>query len=340
MFQSATLKLTGWYLLILMVISILFSFSILETTTHEVSTRLQRFENNLQISPGLDSQPTLNLLNIETDIATANIISGLLIANALIFVLGGCMSYLLALRTLRPIKVAHESQSRFTSDASHELRTPLAAMKTEIEVALRDKSATKKDLALTLKSNLEEVDKLTSLSQMLLNLSRLDHEKLSPTAVNLRTLVNDVVLSYKIPPTRLKIKSAKKVIALGNKLALSELVSVLVDNALKYSPKSSLVTIDIARDNDKVLFQVTNAGDGIKASRLPYIFDRFYRADTSRTNRVGYGLGLSIAKRIVQLSRGEISVTSTPGQSTTFTVQLPIYVRYASKSSQKLKSTN
>lgn len=333
MFRSATLKLTGWYLLILMVISILFSVSIFETTTHELSVRLQRFEHNLQTSPNITTLglPLDDLRSLETDTATANIITGLLIANGLILIIGGGMSYLLARHTLRPIKDAHEAQSRFTSDASHELRTPLAAMKTEIEVALRDKSATKKDLELTMKSTLEEVDKLTSLSQMLLNLSKLDHDKLENSVVNLETLTNDVAARYKVPQSRLTIKASKKVLTVGNEPAITELISILVDNALKYSPEDSLVLVNLSNRGENACFEIVNTGQGIDEAKLPYIFDRFYRADSSRTNRVGYGLGLSLAKKIVELSHGELSVTSTPGASTIFTVLLPSHQQKPSK---------
>jgi len=145
MFQSATLKLTGWYLLILMVISLIFSVAIYQTTTQEVNTRLEKFEHSLQVIPGFAIQPAETMRSGEADAAASHIIFGLVLANSMIFVVGGVISYLLARRTLRPIQDMHEAQSRFTSDASHELRTPLAAMRTEIEVALRDKSATKKD---------------------------------------------------------------------------------------------------------------------------------------------------------------------------------------------------
>jgi signal transduction histidine kinase len=324
MFQSATLKLTGWYLLILMTISILFSVAIFEITTNEFSSRLERFERSLEISPGVTPQPLALLRSNEISIASVNIIKGLLLANALILCVGGAVSYLLARRTLRPIQTMHEAQSRFTSDASHELRTPLAAMKTEIEVALRDKSATKKDLEAVMKSNLEEVDKLTSLSQMLLNLSRLDHEKLKKTSVNLSAVTRDVVRAQKTSSNRLIVTSPKKILVLGNETAIVELVSILVDNALKYSPNDSSVVINISKHRDQASFEIINSGQGIDADKLPYIFDRFYRADSSRTNRVGYGLGLSLAKKIVELSKGELSVVSTPGQSTIFTVMLPL----------------
>lgn len=314
-----------------MVISILFSVAIFEITTQEFSSRLERFERNLQITPAINPQPIAILRSNEINMASVNIIKGLVLANILILCVGGAVSYLLARRTLRPIQTMHEAQSRFTSDASHELRTPLAAMKTEIEVALRDKSATKKDYETTMKSTLEEVDKLASLSQMLLNLSRLDHEKLKRTSVNLNTLTRDVIRMQKIKPNRIKVSSSKKIQILGNETAITELVSILVDNALKYSPNDSLVVITISKQEHQACFEIINTGQGIDADKLPYIFDRFYRADSSRTNRIGYGLGLSLAKKIVELSHGELSVTSTPGQSTIFTVLLPIYQLNASK---------
>lgn len=324
MFQSATLKLTGWYLLILMVTSILFSVSIFELTTHELSARLETFEQSVQIAPGFNLQPIQNMRANETSTAKANIIAGLVTANLLILIIGGVVSFLLARRTLRPIKDAHEAQSRFTSDASHELRTPLAAMRTEIEVALRDKGSTKKDLYEVLKSNLEEVDKLTSLSQMLLNLSRLDHDKLETKKVNIKSITEAIIKRQKVTSERIHLKSSKSPMTIGNEAALSELVSILIDNALKYSPKTSLVVITISRLGSNICFEIVNTGNGIDQDKLPFIFDRFYRADSSRTNREGYGLGLSLAKKIVELSNGDLSVTSTPSQSTIFTVLLPI----------------
>lgn len=331
MFQSATLKLTGWYLLILMATSVVFSGAIYEMTTSELGTRLERFERNLQIAPNLIGKPLELLRTSETDKASINIITSLVVANIFILVIGGGASYLLARRTLKPIKESHEAQSRFTSDASHELRTPLAAMKTEIEVALRDKRATPSELKDVMKSTLEEVDKLSKLSQMLLDLSRLDHGKLKPVAVNLQKITKEVIARYTVPSSRITVKSAKKPIALGNEAALTELISVLVDNALKYSPKDSLIVISIATVDKHVSFEIINTGEGISEDKLPYIFDRFYRADTSRTDRVGYGLGLSLAKKIVELSHGELSVTSTPGTSTIFTVLLPSFQPRPSK---------
>lgn len=325
MFKSATIKLTGWYLLILMVISILFSIAIYETTYHEVSFRLERLQNNLQIEPGFFPSQNDTLRLVESGEASSHIVLGLIYANLVILVGGGAISYWLAKRTLYPIKEAHEAQTRFTSDASHELRTPLAAMKTELEVALRDKNATKKELEAVLHSNLEEVDKLTNLSEMLLNLSRLDHDKLDRTAIDMYDITQEVIKLYDKTNSRTAVKVSSNPLIEGNESALTELVSVLVDNALKYSPNDSRVEISISSSNRQLIFNIKNSGPGIDANTLPYIFDRFYRADNSRTKHVnnGYGLGLALAKKIVELHHGALTVASTPDEATVFTVALP-----------------
>lgn len=329
MFESATLKLTGWYLLILMTISLLFSGAIYQLTTAELGTRLENFQNKLQIESVFIPRPIDTLRIAEATEAQSHMFVGLLYANLLILIGGGIVSYFLARRTLRPIEIAHEAQSRFTSDASHELRTPLASMKTELEVILRDSTSTKKDFEAILRSNLEEVEKLTKLSEMLLNLSRLDHDKLERSAVDLRDVTRDVLARCGKPESRISVSASKQSVVEGNDAAITELIMILVDNALKYSPEDSHVDIVISRNNRYATFVINNTGPGIEAAKLPYIFDRFYRADTSRTNQSqqGFGLGLSLAKKIVELHGGELRVMSTPGAITTFTFMLPVSSR-------------
>lgn len=318
-----------------MTISILFSVAIFQIATNEVSTRLTRLQTGIEIQPAFNNQqrPIDTIRLVEAAEASSHLIIGLVYANVLVLVLGGAGSYVLARRTLRPIEKAHEAQSRFTSDASHELRTPLAAMKAELEVTLRDTSANKKDLIEVLQSNLEEVEKLSRLSDMLLNLSRLDHDKLERTAVDLVDVTKDVLKRYNLPAKRITISASKQSLVEGNEPALIELVAVLVDNALKYSPNDSLVSIKIGRQNKHATFEITNAGPGIAEDKLPHIFDRFYRADTSRTKQAqdGYGLGLSLAKKIVEIHHGELTVSSTPGTSTIFNIVLPLYSTRPSK---------
>ncbi len=100
---------------------------------------------------------------------------------------------------------------------------------------------------------------------------------------------------------------------------------ILLDNAIKYSKETPNILISIKQDSRKAVVQIKDEGIGIKASDLPHIFNRFYRADTSRSKSTeGYGLGLSIAKQIVDRHKGSINVSSTPGEGSLITVSLPI----------------
>lgn len=329
MFHSATLKLTGWYLLILMSISLIFSFTIYSVASGEIKNRLDEYQSRL-------SQPGMNLgfgqnprlfsafRQDQREAAEHNLFMTLLYVNILILLGGGVLSYLLARRTLRQIEDSHDAQSRFTSDVSHELRTPLAAMKTELEVALRDPKLSKGDMRELLESNLEEVNKLSTLSQTLLQLSKLDHTKLEKEVIDLGVLTSEVVQRYDKNMKRIRMKIPSKPLKLSaHKGSVEELLTILVDNALKYSPEKSIITVRVAKENKQALFEISNEGKGIAPADLPHIFDRFYRADLSRT-KGGTGLGLSLAKKIVEMLDGELSVSSAIDQDTTFRVLLPL----------------
>ncbi|MCX6728688.1 MAG: HAMP domain-containing sensor histidine kinase [Candidatus Saccharibacteria bacterium] len=333
MFRSATLRLTGWYLLTLMLFSVIFSVIIFQVATNELGARLERLETSFEGSSNINpnQQPgrplTLATLRlIEQDKASTNLSVELLYINLFVLVIAGFGSYFFARRSLAPIEKAHEAQSRFTSDASHELRTPLAVMKTELEVALRDKNATSETLKEVLSSNLEEVDKLTQLSEMLLSLSRLDSVKLKLGSVNLNKITKDILKKYKLSANRVSIKAKGQQIVHGNETAIADLIKVLVDNALQYSPNESTIEVSIDKQDQSALFEIRNSGQGISPEKLPYIFDRFYRADSSRTSgeHKGYGLGLALAKSIVDIHDGELKVSSTPNEETTFTLLLPL----------------
>jgi signal transduction histidine kinase len=327
-FRSTTLRLTGWYLLILMSLSILFSVIVYQVSSDEIQTRLEHFQSHLTESQ--DFYPiTIQIAAIRTaqiNEARNNISIELVYINLAVLAVGGLISYILARRSLLPIERAHQAESRFTSDASHELRTPLAIMKTEIEVALKDEAATTKSLKAILSSNLEEVNRLSKLAETLLAISKLDHTKLKTGLLDLNKVCRLVVKSFKQPSNRLVIKSNRKIIIQGNEATITELIKVLIDNALQYSPNDSQVTINIFKNDKSAKFKISNHGPGIPADKLPYIFERFYRADSSRNNgeHKGYGLGLALAKSIVDLHHGELIASSTPGAETTFTCILPI----------------
>jgi signal transduction histidine kinase len=327
-FKSATLKLTAWYLGILVAISLLFSVVIYSIASSEVGNRIGYFKSAPQLSFNINNRTVFdNYRDTQVHKAEENLVSSLIITNICIWIAGGIGSYYLARRTLEPIEEAHEAQSRFTSDASHELRTPLASMKTEIEVALRDPNLTKQETRELLESNLEEVNKLSNLSHMLLQLSRLDHDNITQEKVVLTETIAPLIERLNKNDDRIKFNGGKSHAVLANASSVEELLAILLDNALKYSPEASKVVVNLLHKKGMAGFEIINSGEGISPDILPHIFDRFYRADSSRTggSKKGYGLGLALAKKIVELNKGELSVSSAPGELTTFRVLLPIF---------------
>lgn len=338
MFRSATLKLTGWYLIILMTISIIFSVGIYTIASTEVRARLTGLQVNIESDQGNYILPPdhdfLDLRRQQVQAAELHLAISLFYANVTILICGGAGAYFLARRTLAPIQAAHETQSRFVSDASHELRTPLTAMQMELEVALREKNLSKDDVHEILTSNLEEVNKLSRLSNVLLQISRSENDDIERTPTNISAAIKAVAARYDKTGQRLKVSLPKKPVSvLANDVSLEELLTILTDNALKYSPTDSVVELGLTHDAHWATFTITNAGEGIASDKLPYIFDRFYRASSSRTGqeKPGFGLGLSLAKRIVELNRGTLSASSGEQQLTTFTVKLPLADSHSKK---------
>lgn len=333
MFRSATVKLTTWYLVILMSISIIFSVVIYGIASHEVRDRLTVLQQNIE-----DQNDTSQMLFVpdisfshlrktQADTAAEHLGVSLLYANMAILLIGGAGAYFLARRTLDPLQKAHEGQSRFVSYASHELRTPLAAMKMELEVALREKTISDTDARSVLSSSLEEVEKLTRLSTVLLQLSKAEREDITLKAVDLVSVAGKITARYEKSSKRLKVTLPQKHIQVhANKTSLEDIVAILIDNALKYSPEKSTVSVRVQHSGKYGEFIISNLGDGIAPDRLPHIFDYFYQASPSRSDRQseGFGLGLSLAKQLTDLHAGSITAVSGIGQKTTFTLRIPI----------------
>lgn len=317
-----------------MAISLVFSVAIYKVSFNELDRGFRRQPVVMQIFPNgngvvmqsddLEQKRIDRMSEIDQSIK-----SYLFYLNLIILILAAFASYFLAKKTLQPIEEMAEIQSRFTGDASHELRTPLTAMETEIEVALRDKKMTLAEAKDLLQSNLEEIEKLKSLSNSLLKLAQyqnIDNEAIASVS-DLSEIIEDAKYKFgKIADQRnIKIISTVDEVALaGDRQSLAELFTIILDNAIKYSHDKSKIEITSLVQNKTVTVSVKDYGLGIKASDLPYIFNRFYRADLSRSkhNIPGYGLGLSIAKKIVDLHKGKIEVESRPGKGSEFKVKL------------------
>lgn len=330
MFRSAATKLTAGYLAIIMALSIGCSVALYHVSSNELADSAKRPVDLYNVVFGPDNATEINNLRLhqlENDRNRLKV--SLLLFNIAVLTVGGGVSYLLARRTLRPIEEALEMQKRFAGDASHELRTPLTAMQTEIEVALRSPALTEKEAVNLLKSNLEEVGKLKSLSEGLLTLATTDAGGVAQEEISVAHLIDGAIDQTAKSALKRKIKLNTKVhdtILLGNPQQLTSLIAILLDNAIKYSPPNSEVKIESKLSNKQVQINVTDHGQGIAASDLPHIFERFYRADTSRTKNSahGYGLGLAIAKKITDIHGGSIEVKSTLGKGSTFGVILKL----------------
>lgn len=333
MFTKARFKLTAYYLAIIMAISLLFSFVIYRGFVTEFRRGLRIRTNDIDPFGIVELPPSLNprledqIFNQTND----RVIWDLVLINLSVLFVSGVGGFFLADRTLKPIEEVLNDHKRFIADASHELRTPLTAIKTEVEVALRDKLLNLSEAKKLLKSNLEEVNKMQSLSNYLLDLNRYQNNQVKVTLdrIDFKTAVEDAIqkvipivkkheISLDIHLTSLLVK--------GNAIALSQLTIILLDNAIKYSHSKSEIIISLKKNGHRAVLSVIDHGIGIKATEIPYIFNRFYRADSSRSkeNIDGYGLGLSIAKSIVELHNGSIWVESLFGQGSNFQVSLSL----------------
>jgi len=335
MFQSATIKLTAWYLALIMGISLAFSVvlynssaeTLIAAYNHQRATLRQQLYTTYGLSPSANDLDRAR--DDEISEGQQRLLANLTLANLGVLVVGGAASFYMARRTLRPLEETLEAQARFTADASHELRTPLTAMQTEIEVSLRDKNLSTAEARELLESNLEEVMKLQNLSNALLTLANQDKEGFEAKPLATKSVLHEAVSRVAKVAEQKHItidNQAHTLRVLGNKENLAQLFAILLDNAIKYSPEGSTITLSSATKGGSALISVADQGHGIKSEDLPHIFDRLYRADQSRTKQKinGYGLGLSIAKKIVELHRGAIDVSTKVDHGSTFTVRIPL----------------
>lgn len=223
------------------------------------------------------------------------------------------------------------SHRRFAADASHELRTPLANLKAELRVGLR-RDREPEEYRRILRSADEETDRLARLTDDLLLLSTGDQDELAlrDEPVPLDELVAESVRHFRPRAAAKGIEIAAE-LGLGSAAVrgdpdrLRQVLDNLIENALSYSPPGKLVRVQTCRDGAAACLQVCDEGVGIPPEDLPHIFDRFYRADKARSRQAGgSGLGLSICKLLVERHDGTIAAESRPGESSTFTVTLPL----------------
>jgi two-component system, OmpR family, sensor histidine kinase CiaH len=240
------------------------------------------------------------------------------------------ISRFFANRSIEPIKEAFDRQKQFIADASHELKTPLAVINTNVDVLLSNGEHSVSSQSKWLHYIKSEVERMAKLTKNLLYLTQIDYSEINMvySQLNLSEAVesiiltmeaiifeNNILLNYDIEPN---------LVVSGNSEQLKQVVMILLDNALKYTNINGRVNLFLKKSYNNVVLSVTNTGNGIPDKYIHKIFDRFYRIDKSRSrDSGGYGLGLAIAKAIVEQHGGKIETHSVLNESTTFNIELP-----------------
>ena len=335
MFKSARIKITAYYLLIIMAVTVSFSAAAYRSTTRQMERALEmqerRVKNRFFNIPNPPFPPNEPIIDKETvKQIEKEILTRLLLINVLILIGAGIPGYWLAGKTLKPIEEMVEKQKKFTADAAHELKTPLTAMKTDLEVNLRDKNLDLKKAKTVLESTINDIDSLTLLTNSLILQSKYQNYKNGKKdPINLKESAQNVIAKLEPTTKEKKIKinlDADEIKIQGDENFVRELLTILVDNAIKFGKKEGKIEISIKAKNNCAQISVKDNGIGIDEKDIPYIFDRFYKADTSRSKNEapGFGLGLSIAKEIVEAHKGRIFVKSKKDTGTEFLIKLPL----------------
>lgn len=341
-FRSARLKLTLFYLLILLAMSLTLTISFRILAEHEYaksnSSQYGQVRHVLVAYPWDYTDPDAppvrpeiayqRIQNNEEAATRERLNRDFLLINVAALFFGGIVSYWFAGRTLKPIEEAHASQARFAADASHELRTPLASMRVENEVFLRQQHFTEPEAREQIESNLEEVQRLEKLATGLLALSQFDATSLELKPIEVKELIgeafehnNHAAKSKHIKLTH-ELKDAAQILVHHD--SALQLLNIVLENAIKYSPEHKKVTVAGYTQANRYVVTVSDEGGGIAEEDLPHIFERLYRGDKARTTKEGgYGLGLALAEQIAQANNANVFAENI-GQGARFTIEFDL----------------
>ena len=320
-FLYARLRLTVLYTILTMTIVVLFSLALFIS--------LDRSSRGI-----LDDDRQSNLITIQNHkfrSSIENIENTIIYVDFLLLFLVLGLGYIIAGKVLNPIKKNMETQKRFLADASHDLRTPLAIMKSESQVLFQSNSENIDEYKQVMKSNIEEINKMTNLVEDLLLIARNESTKSETILnedVNLQKLIEKLI-------SRMKPESDKKNIMInvkgtitssikGNINNVERAIQNILQNAINYTSKDGEIMVYLNEEKHSCSIDISDTGVGIKESDLPYIFDRFYKAEHSRNDASGSGLGLPIAKQIIEQHGGTIKIASKLTSGTEVIITIPL----------------
>ena len=230
-------------------------------------------------------------------------------------------------RIIRPISESYEKQKRFITDAGHELKTPITIINADadvLEAELLESNEWLDDIR-------KQTSRLTRLTNDLVYLSKMqeDDAKVLKSVFSISEIAADTCQSFYAVAISKNKKFAYSIqpdlLMLGDEQAITKLLTILIDNAIKYSPEGGIIRLNVKKDGKTILIHAYNATDNIEKGSANHLFDRFYRTDASRNSETGgFGLGLSVAKAVVEAHRGKISAVSEDGNSLSVEVSIPI----------------
>lgn len=319
LFFKARLKLTGLYVAIIIILLFIFSQIIYISVSNNIKSNTE--------GDFVNKEQQIRFVQKQIDSLRAVLVS----ANIIVLLIVGGLSYFLAGKTLLPVEISMEQQKQFLSDASHELRTPLAILQINLDNILSEKKTDTKDYKDAL-GNMEEVERMTSLVNELLLLSRLDisNTSISLAKLNVTQLVQNVAKRL-IPYAKAKKLSLdvidvppKPIMINGNAEMLSQAIGNVLKNAVDYNRINGNVFVSLEKKRETAVITVRDTGFGISPKHLPYVFHRFYKGEESRSKHKGTGLGLAIAESIIKKHNGTITIESTSPKGTTVNILFPI----------------
>jgi signal transduction histidine kinase len=317
MFARARLRLTLLYLVLFALVFGLFSvvFYIVMSIT---------------LQPDFDLAPELSTTQA-ADLAYQTMVGqigmALLVGNVLVIGIVGVVAWVLATRTLRPIREAHLRQRRFVADASHEMRTPLAAIRVTAENAA-DGTVPPEDLKAALRSVVSSTDRLTRLTNDLLLLARTDERLLAPPAegVDLSVVAAEAVEESRATwplEVKTKVALAPDLLVAADPDDLRRILANLLDNAARHGGPSVRIGLTTSGSDHDAIVEVQDDGPGIAAADVGRIFEPFYRVRADAASPDGTGLGLALALSLAERIGGRLTVESVPGAGSTFRLSLP-----------------
>lgn len=238
-----------------------------------------------------------------------------------VLILVSVISFLLSKKVVSPMVKAYEKQKSFITDASHELKTPLAIINTNTDVIEMENGASKWTLSIH-----KQVERLNELVKNLISLAKLEEEEIQKTNFSLSDIIYEISNDYeevcKNINRELKLNIEKNIQINADEKLIRKLITILIENAVKYSKENTQIKLNLEKQNKKIIFTIENEADNLKIKKYDELFERFYRADFSRNRKTGgYGIGLSIAQSIAIKHKTKIQAESLDGKTIKFSIK-------------------